>query len=310
MHNPHGGCCKCRMFEYFKYFPISSIFSTWNSYIQTLSFSLKIFKKNLVKQLWSSDSRFGDFSSILFHFRAMNLRPSRGLAHCPELSAGDLPGEFLLVGEEIVSRSGREADHLSCLYWWVPSPLRGADHLSCLYWWVPSPLRDNGPNLMMSQYPYFRSLPDSPLRWWFHPHLEMTDPIWWWVNIPTSCPCRVPLSADGFHPHSEMTDPIWCWVLPHWEPAKITARWWDYPTRKWLWNQLCRWDFPHLESKVYRYRWWITPTRKKYCRLIYTPFPMNHTRDRYQHCNAPVRRVRRRYCDVYTQVRNTLTYIH
>ena len=26
-------------------------------------------------------------------------------------------------------------------------------------------------------------------------------------------------------------------------------------------------------------------------------------------CNAPVRWVRRRYCDVYTQVRNTLTYI-
>ena len=26
-------------------------------------------------------------------------------------------------------------------------------------------------------------------------------------------------------------------------------------------------------------------------------------------CNAPILRVRRRYCDVYTQVRNTLTYI-
>ena len=27
------------------------------------------------------------------------------------------------------------------------------------------------------------------------------------------------------------------------------------------------------------------------------------------HCNAPIWRVRRRYCNVYTQVRNTLTYI-
>jgi len=26
-------------------------------------------------------------------------------------------------------------------------------------------------------------------------------------------------------------------------------------------------------------------------------------------CDAPIRRVRRRHCDVYTQVRNTLTYI-
>ena len=26
-------------------------------------------------------------------------------------------------------------------------------------------------------------------------------------------------------------------------------------------------------------------------------------------CNVPIPRVRRRYCDVYTQVRNTLTYI-
>ena len=26
-------------------------------------------------------------------------------------------------------------------------------------------------------------------------------------------------------------------------------------------------------------------------------------------CNAPIRRVRRRYCNVYTQVRNTLTYL-
>jgi len=26
-------------------------------------------------------------------------------------------------------------------------------------------------------------------------------------------------------------------------------------------------------------------------------------------CNTPIRWVRRRYCDVYTQVRNTLTYI-
>ena len=29
----------------------------------------------------------------------------------------------------------------------------------------------------------------------------------------------------------------------------------------------------------------------------------------YIDCNAPITRVRRRYCDVYTQVRNTLTYI-
>ena len=27
------------------------------------------------------------------------------------------------------------------------------------------------------------------------------------------------------------------------------------------------------------------------------------------HCYAPIPRVRRRYCDVYTQVENTLTYI-
>ena len=29
----------------------------------------------------------------------------------------------------------------------------------------------------------------------------------------------------------------------------------------------------------------------------------------YGKCNAPIPRVRRRYCDVYTQVRNTLAYI-
>jgi len=26
-------------------------------------------------------------------------------------------------------------------------------------------------------------------------------------------------------------------------------------------------------------------------------------------CDAPIRRVRKRHCDVYTQVRNTLTYL-
>ena len=44
--------------------------------------------------------------------------------------------------------------------------------------WVPPPLRDVGPNLMMGQY-------------------------------PISEPCLVHLSVDGFHPYSEMTDPIW-----------------------------------------------------------------------------------------------------
>ena len=37
--------------------------------------------------------------------------------------------------------------------------------------------------------------------------------------------------------------------------------------------------------------------------------PVKKSRTEKSNCNAPILQVRRRYCNVYTQVRNTLTYM-
>jgi len=42
----------------------------------------------------------------------------------------------------------------------------------------------------------------------------------------------------------------------------------------------------------------------------YTTPTLNHLYTRVKACNAPIPRVWRRYCEVYRQGENTLTYIH
>jgi len=54
-----------------------------------------------------------NFSKHFFYIRATNFHLSKGLALHSGLGAGDLPGELLPLGEEVILRSGRGIGHLS-----------------------------------------------------------------------------------------------------------------------------------------------------------------------------------------------------
>jgi len=70
-------------------------------------------------------------------------------------------------------------------------------------------------------------------------------------------PNRVCLFAYGFHPHLETTDPIWWWVLP---PLRTLPNsplhWWDYPHSETIVNLTLLLGFPPLRPKTCMYRWW------------------------------------------------------
>jgi len=155
----------------------------------------------------------------------------------------------------------------SPLRWWVP-PLLGDDkpnllmgqypHFrsllgSPLHWWVPSPLRDDVPNLMMGQYPNFMSVSGSPLRWWVPSPLEDDG-----LNLIMVLPPLKALSSSSF-------------------------RWYDYLHSEITVNPTLLLRFSLLGSKSLQVPLMGSPTRKQQCKLTYTPFPTNNTRDKDQH---------------------------
>jgi len=91
-------------------------------------------------------------------------------------------------------------------------------------------------------------------RWWDFPLLETatqaatTTPSRLAYNPPLWIfPTWSPSSAVGFIP-LEDPSPLMGFSLSETNQSSL-LRWWDFPTRRWLWIQLRYWDFSHSEAK-------------------------------------------------------------